>query len=354
LQISEQTKVEIGQLKYLITFLFLIIFPVVFSISCNGNPDKIASGGKKHRKIPKKKKKKKIEKKKIHIFGDLDINSRTLILPKDLERASSISQKIGVYYIKGEKALRSLKLIEYTTIFKGKGCNIDWVLHVWSGKRHVLGEIMWGCKILKIGKTLYKLEGTPRKVISTLIVKSRLHPNHWLSILSIPVVHTPKMVSAAIKGFVKEIIPGDYYTTRYPSFTVSTEHTVSLPGNFSLIDAKVKTLRKKLISRLETFSLNLKRRSKGSVFKILPPFAIKEKFTNELYAQWGETVLCTLGTNADKMFWLSNWPKIGILKIKIPTHYNMVVVKKNVRNGPSLFASISGLDLDPPIEFSTY
>ena len=213
---------------------------------------------------------------------------------------------------------------------------------------------MWGCKLLRVGGQIYELAGTPRKVIATMITKSRLHPNFWLSLLKVPVVHNPSMVSEAIKEFVEEIVPHDYGAERYPSFTVATQHTTALPSNFSHLDSRVTALRERLTNRLRTFAAKVKKRGKGTVFKILEPDPIKERFTRELFAEWGVTVLCALGTNSDKMYWLGNWPRLGVVKINIPTHYLMVVVKKNDTQGPSLFARISGLELDPPIEFYGY
>jgi hypothetical protein len=340
-----------SKIKLSLHLIWVLLF--INTLSCGGDPEKLSSKSKR-RSHRRKKKKLPETRPRIALFGNLGNFSRTLLIPQNIERFYQKRNKVGVIYLRGETAFRSLKMLEFATVSKKKRCKIDWYLHVWSKDRHVLGEVMWECKIIRIGKVLYDLKGTPRKVMATLITKSRLFPNFWLSILKVPVLHDPKVVSESISGFVQEIIPKDYTLERYPSFTVATQHTRPLPSDFSLIDKRVESLRNRLKNRLSGFSTHVIKKSKGRIYKILPPFSIKEKFARELFAEWGTTVLCKLGTNSDMMFWLGNWPRLGVVKMKIPTHYSMVVLKKNRHVGPSLFANISSLELDPPIEFSTY
>ncbi|MBU1238491.1 hypothetical protein KKF84_04125 [Myxococcota bacterium] len=334
--------------------MLLLLSVLMLLASCNGDPKKMAAS---RRRQPKELKKPPLEatfRDRSKLFGPLKGRVRALMSPFDVAGVSLKRSKIGVLYLKGEQALNSLKLMEFAMVTKSKGCTVDWILHVWDNDRYFRGELMWGCHILRVGKVNYLLSGSPQKVVSTMITKSRLHPNYFISVLKVPVVHRPDMVTETIKNFVEEIVPHEYGPERFPNFTVATQHTMSLPSNFSLLDERVKALRKILKQRLNAFSVNVKKRGRGTVFKVMEPHSLKEKFTRELFAEWGLTVLCTLGTNTDKMFWLGNWPRLGVVKINIPTHYPMVVVKKNDTTGPSLFARISGLDLNPPVEFFSY
>ncbi|MDA3863315.1 MAG: hypothetical protein PF689_05530 [Deltaproteobacteria bacterium] len=331
-------------------FRFFLLFLIFAILSCNADPAKL---GKKVRRTsysqPKKSGKTK-KPERNQLFGKLSNDSRLLVMAADLKLASKKKHRVGVIYLKDEQALRSLNLMQLINKISDIGCNTDWIMHVWTKSKQTKVEIMWKCHKIKIGDDIYQLEGTPRKVFSTLIIKTRLHPNHWLSFLEVPIVHSPKMVIETIKNFVEEIVPEDFAAKRFPSFTVVTEITSSLPKDLSKLDSKVKAIRTRINKRFKIFTKSVKQKGKNSIFRVMDPRPRKEYFGKFLRARWEMTVLCKLGTNSTMMYWYSNHSKIGFDSMNIPSKYTMIVVKKDDKNTPSLSSRLSTLSLDPPIK----
>jgi hypothetical protein len=329
-------------------------FALIFLLwGCNADPEKIGKVKRRRYKGTKSSSIEKIlEKDRNNIFGNLSKNVRLLMMPKNLKLASRKRHNIGVIYYTGDQAVRNLKLLELGKKSEKKGCSTNWVMHLWIDKKYMRVDVQWECSEMKAGNNYYSLKGTSRKVMDSLITKTRLHPNQKLIILKVPVVHSPDSVAEIIKSFVIEVVPKDYGIERYPSFIVNTEYMAPIPKDLSKLDEEVEFIRNFLRKRLLQFSKNAKRKGGKNIVKIISPEPIKEHFASYLYAKWGVTVLCNLGTNSHMMYYLANYPKVGIVKMRIPSHYTMVVVFPNKSKviGPSLSANLSGLSLDPPIE----
>lgn len=329
--------------RFFIFFLVTSIF-----VSCNADPKKLAG---KRKKTSKKVTKKKVEERGTGFFGSESKDLRIALRPVDVDGMLKKRLQIGVLYTKGDHARSSLRLIETSEKSDQAACDVDWYLDIWTGHNYSLLEIMWKCKRFRWKGSIWSMSTSAFKAFSSLITNARLHPDRWLAIVKVPVIHAPSTITSSVREFVEETVPLEYDLTRYPSFKVITEYAKSIPQDLSTLDSEVKELRDVLRKRLEDFKLSAQKRSSGIIRRILPPISEKEVFSRELNAIWSMTIICNLGTNTDRIYWMSQFKNVWVKSITIPTHYRMMFVKKDHKSGPTFNARISALDLDPPLEY---
>ncbi|MBN2724481.1 MAG: hypothetical protein JXR95_10460 [Deltaproteobacteria bacterium] len=324
----------------------------MFIIGCNADPDKLSRKPKRKNTVSKSAKHSiEVKPGKQGFLGNVSKDVKISLRPFDIDTSLKKRIQVGVMYIDGEVALRNLRYIELSKNKSNAGCEVDWILDVWTGATFKNLEIMWKCRKFRMEGIIYEMSTTTAKVISSMITRARLHPDRWLAILKVPVIHEPKTVESSLRVFVEKVIPLDYTLSRYPSFKVVTEHSFPLPGDLSTLDIKVKKLRNLLKNRLMAFQRSAKRRSGGIIRKFLDPVSENEVFSSELRAKWSMITVCSLGTNSDRVYWMSQFSRVWVKSINIPSHYRMMVIKKPKNDGPGFGARISSLDFDPPVEY---
>ncbi len=328
-----------------------MLLALVSLAACNADPQKV---GRRARPVPKEdyiaRFAARFKTIRTPIFERQDARKVRIVLrPADIQLSSPKRQDVGVLVQQFEAAQDTLRALELATPRAPMDCGTDWVLHVF-GETAYRVDIQWECKTIRIGERMFDLPPGAVKTLGNAITTARLHPTHKATVLQVPVVHEPDVVARIVGEFVQEVLPLDYSRMRYPSFTVSTEHTEALVRDLSQVDAQVARLRERLVGRLNEFAELIRRRGGASIVEILPPFPIRENFTRELHARWGMTVLCALGTGSDRMYWLASSPKFAIVGMEIPTHYPLLVVQLPPADPrPGLAAQIEGLQLDPPV-----
>ncbi len=321
-------------------------------VSCNADPKKI---GKKVRVIPHKEFLSELAGRwsaaRVPLFSKAGgQNTRLVLRPADILFGSPKRQEVGVLVQGPEQARETLRLLEWASPRQAIECETDWVLYVFEASRTLVVEFQWDCKSMRINGQSFELEPAAQKLLGNLITTARLHPTHKATVLAVPVVHDPEHVTQLVSGFVQEILPLDVSLMRYPSFTVSTEHFETLTRDFTQLDNQVALLRERLKKRLSDFAQSIRARGGDSVVKILDPVPIKENFGQELFARWGMTVLCALGTGTDRMYYLASANRFGIARMEVPTHYSMLVVQLPVTDSrPGLAAQLEAMHLDPPL-----
>lgn len=320
-------------------------------LACNADPKKV---GRRSRPEPKRdylaEFAAKLKVQRTPLFQRQDLRKTRIVLrPADIQLTSPKRQDVGVLVQQFEPAMETLRELELAVARAPLECATDWVLHVFGDTAYRV-DIQWECKTIRVGNQMFNLPPGSVKALGNLITTARLHPTHRATVLQVPVVHDPEVVTGIVAEFVQEVLPLDYVRMRYPSFTVSTEHTEALTRDLSQVDAQVARLRERLQGRLETFAKSIRQKGGATIVDILPPFPIRERFSQELYARWGMTVLCALGTGSERMYWLASSSKFGIVGMEIPTHYPLLVVQLPPTDPrPGLAAQIEGLSLDPPI-----
>lgn len=287
---------------------------------------------------------------RTHVFSRQDARKIHIVLrPADIPLTSLKRQDVGVLVQHFEPALDTLRALELADARAPLDCATDWVLHVFGEPTYQV-DIQWECKAIRMENQTFELQPGSVKALGNLITTARLHPTHRATVLEVPVVHEPETVTAIVAEFVQDVLPLNYSRMRYPSFTVSTEHIEPLVRDISQVDVQVARLRKRLTDRLQAFADVIRKKGGGTIVEIVPPFPIYERFSQELHARWGMTVLCALGTSSDRMYWLASSSRFGIVSMEIPTHYPLLVVQLPPTDPrPSLAAQIEGLSLDPPI-----
>lgn len=327
----------------------LVSLPVA---ACNADPDQL---GKKVRVTQKKEWRAELTSRMT--VGSLELfprrtgeAARLVLRPADIALGSPKRQEAGVLVQAGEQARETLRLLELASPRQSVECPTDWTLHLFDegGARQV--DFQWECKSMRMGDQLYDLQPAAQKVLGNLITTARLHPTHKATVLAVPVVHDPEYVAQVVSGFVQEVLPIDVGLLRYPSFTVSTEHFETITRDFTRLDEQVDALRARLKKRLTDFAVSIRARGGDSIVRILAPSPIKEHFGQELFARWGMTVLCALGTGTDRMYYLASSNRFGIVRMEVPTHYPMLVVQLPVTDPrPGLAAQLEAMHLDPPL-----
>ncbi len=325
---------------------------VLLGAACNADPDQL---GKKVRVTQKKDWRSELISRMT--FGRLELfprreeaTTRLVLRPADIPLGSSKRQEAGVLVQGPELARETLRLLELASVRQSVECPTDWILHVFDegGARQV--DFQWECKSMRMGDRLYDLQPAAQKLLGNLITTARLHPTHKATVLAVPVVHDPEYVAQVVSGFVQEVLPIDVGLMRYPSFTVSTEHFEAITRDFTRLDEQVAALRARLKKRLTDFAVGIRARGGDSIVRILDPAPIKEHFGQELFARWGMTVLCALGTGTDRMYYLASSNRFGIVRMEVPTHYPMLVVQLPVTDPrPGLAAQLEAMHLDPPL-----
>ncbi|PKN24455.1 MAG: hypothetical protein CVU65_11755 [Deltaproteobacteria bacterium HGW-Deltaproteobacteria-22] len=321
-------------------------------LSCNADPKKI---GKKVRVIPHKEFLSELSGRwsatRVPLFAKSGAReTRVVLRPADIPLLSNKRQEAGVLVQGPEQATETLRLLEWASPRQSVECATDWVLHVFEPNRTLTVEFQWECKSMRIGGQNFDLEPAAQKMLGNLITTARLHPTHKATVLAVPVVHDPEHVSQLVSGFVQEVLPQDVSLMRFPSFTVSTEHFETITSDFTRLDEQVAQLRGRLKKRLTDFAIAIRTRGGASVVKVLDPVALKERFSQELFARWGMTVLCALGTGTDRMYYLASASRFGIARMEVPTHYPMLVVQLPVTDPrPGLAAQLAAMHLDPPL-----
>jgi len=321
-------------------------------LSCNADPKKI---GKKVRVVHRKEFLSDLNGRwsasQVPLFSkESGQNTRVVLRPAEILLGSPKRQEAGVLVQGQDQARETLRLLEWARPRQSIECETDWILHVFEANRTLQVDFQWECKSMRIDGRMYDLEPAAQKVLGNLITTARLHPTHKATVLAVPVVHDPEHVSQLVSGFVQEVLPLEVGLLRYPSFTVSTEHFEALTRDFTQMDSQVELLRARLKKRLSDFAQAIRTRGGDSVVRVLEPAPLKESFGQELFARWGMTVLCALGTGTDRMYYLASASRFGITRLEVPTHYPMLVVQLPVTDPrPGLAAQLEAMHLDPPL-----
>ncbi len=333
----------------LLAYGFLLLFS-----GCNADPKKIGK-----RVSPAREKKSifsefanrmKAPRSRLFAATSSSVTTRVLLVPGDISLFSSRRVDVGVLLQQGESARETLRMLELSKSVAPVDCGTDWQLHVFDNEKVSMVEIQWECRSIRMDSETYELKPGARKHLGNLITTARLHPTHRATVLKVPVVHDPEDVRELVGAFVQEVLPLDVRLYRYPSFVVSTEHFESMTRDFTEMDDQVLRLRTRLRDRLTTFANTIRARGKDTIVEILEPVPMQERFSRELFARWGMTVLCALGTGTDRMYWLASGKRFGISHLEVPTHYPMVVVQFPASDSrPALAAQLAAMHLDPPL-----